>query len=555
MVKNVFKKLKEDKNLQFEILAIILIIIFSVSIAPRSLQNDTFYTIKIGEHILQNGIDMQDPFSWHENLSYTYPHWLYDVIIYLIYLLGGFTGIYISTCVLSAVLGVAIYKVNSKLAKNKIISFFITIGAMYLLKDYIAARAQLATFILFIIAIYLIERFLQTKKVRYGVGIVLISLAIANLHVAVWPFLFVLFLPYIAEYIICILADIILYRKLNVAILNFKIKKLSKRENEKDKIKLLNSQEDLNKLKDKIEKIKIKRAESLENPYKIKMQKNPNVKWLILIMVICALMGLITPLGDTPYTYLYKTMQGNTTQNINEHLPLTLINNTPILCTLIILLATMIFTKSKIKLSDLFMIGGLTYLMFSTRRQQSMFVLIGSVILNKMVIQLLEIYGICKIKDLVKCINIFTMIILSVAMIALSKYFYDKKKDDAYINSGSYPVEASEWILDNLDVQNIKLFNEYNYGSYLLYKGIPVFIDSRADLYAPEFNPGVDVFSDFIDTSSIGTYYGDTFEDYGITHVLVYKNSKINMLIKKADAEKYNLLYSDNNFVIYEIIR
>ena len=43
-------------------------------------------------------------------------------------------------------------------------------------------------------------------------------------------------------------------------------------------------------------------------------------------------------------------------------------------------------------------------------------------------------------------------------------------------------------MLQNLDVKNIKLFNEYNYGSYLLYKGIPVFIDSRADLYAPEFN-------------------------------------------------------------------
>jgi len=35
-------------------------------------------------------------------------------------------------------------------------------------------------------------------------------------------------------------------------------------------------------------------------------------------MIICALGGLLTPIGDTPYTYLYKTMQGNTTQNISE---------------------------------------------------------------------------------------------------------------------------------------------------------------------------------------------------------------------------------------------
>ena len=43
-----------------------------VDITPRgavTFQNDTYYTIKIGEHIVQTGqIDMQDPFSWHEDL-------------------------------------------------------------------------------------------------------------------------------------------------------------------------------------------------------------------------------------------------------------------------------------------------------------------------------------------------------------------------------------------------------------------------------------------------------------------------------------------------------
>ena len=101
-------------------------------------------------------------------------------------------------------------------------------------------------------------------------------------------------------------------------------------------------------------------------------------------MIICALMGLLTPIGDTPYTYLYKTMQGNTTQNINEHLPMTLANDTNTMCMLIIFLAILIFTKAKIKLSDLFMVAGLCYLMLSTKRQVSMFALIGSVVSNRL---------------------------------------------------------------------------------------------------------------------------------------------------------------------------
>ena len=41
---------------------------------------------------------------------------------------------------------------------------------------------------------------------------------------------------------------------------------------------------------------------------------------------------------------------------------------------------------------------------------------------------------------------------------------------------------------DMFDIKNMRIFNEYNFGSQLLFRGIPVFIDSRCDLYSPEFN-------------------------------------------------------------------
>ena len=81
---------------KFNVLAILILIILGVSLTPITFQNDTFYTVKIGEHIVNTGeIDGKDPFSWHSDLDYTYPHWLYDVINYYIYQLGGWTGIYI----------------------------------------------------------------------------------------------------------------------------------------------------------------------------------------------------------------------------------------------------------------------------------------------------------------------------------------------------------------------------------------------------------------------------------------------------------------------------
>ena len=87
----------------------------------------------------------------------------------------------------------------------------------------------------------------------------------------------------------------------------------------------------------------------------------------------------------------------------------------------------------------------------------------------------------------------------------------------------------------------------------MLFRGIPVFIDSRADLYAPEFSGKADdIFMDFINTSSIGTFYEDTFEKYGITHVITYENSKMNMIITKTNDPHYKELYKDDYFVVYE---
>ena len=84
--------MEEQKvKIRFNVMAIALIIAFCFAISPITLQNDTFYTIAIGDQVVHNGIDMQDHFSWIKGLTYTYPHWAYDVMMYTIYHFGGQT--------------------------------------------------------------------------------------------------------------------------------------------------------------------------------------------------------------------------------------------------------------------------------------------------------------------------------------------------------------------------------------------------------------------------------------------------------------------------------
>ena len=125
-----------SNKLKMRILSVLSIILLCIGVTSKEFQNDTFYTIKIGELIQNNGIDMMDHFSWHENLPYEYPHWLYDLITYWIYSLFSFDGIFITTAILSCILGVSIYLVDYKLTKNNVVSFFFLISVNYLLISY-----------------------------------------------------------------------------------------------------------------------------------------------------------------------------------------------------------------------------------------------------------------------------------------------------------------------------------------------------------------------------------------------------------------------------------
>lgn len=58
------------------------------------------------------------------------------------------------------------------------------------------------------------------------------------------------------------------------------------------------------------------------------------------------------------------------------------------------------------------------------------------------------------------------------------------------------------------------------------------------------------IFDDYINTVGLNIYYHEQFEKYKITHIILYKNSKLNILLNNDD--RYELLYFDEYFVIYK---
>ncbi len=477
------------------IFAIVLCITFisMVIVLPKIFfENDTFYTIKVGESIVKHGLDMVDHFSWIPNLSYTYPHWLFDIPIYLVHNAFGNLGIHVFVVICFLSLLFLMYYCCKKISGNNYISFLITLLLGMTLSSYATARAQIISYPLFLLILYFINRLRETGNKKYMIGMFISSLIVANVHSAVWPIILILFLPYVVSDIIYLITKKFKYE--------------------------------------------------VSEHFNIEVEKS-HLKITLIALLVCFVTGFMTPNFLVPFSYYINIHRGISLSHISEHLPLTISGHPHVFILLLLTVIILLHKKRKLLLSDLFLLCGLFLLSFLSRRSYFLLSILGCIPVARMLKDITFSY-IEAVFD-----NIVFRSILIGLMISIAIVGYNFKKERKFITD-QYPVEVSKYIKENLDVDNIRLFNEYNYGSYVILEDIKVFVDSRSDLYMPEFNRDVYIFKDFI---NIGSNYEAIFKKYDITHVLLSNDHGVNNYLKFD--KNYKVIYKDDHFTLYEVLK
>lgn len=483
------------KNKKLYVIFSILIIVFAVSIVDKTFQNDTFFIIPIGNYVLQNGITTDEHFTWHEGLKFEHSG-VFDVIIATFYNIADFNGVYIFTLIMTSLIGITLFNILLQRKNNILIAFLTTLTAIYFAKDKFTARAQIISYLMFIIEIYLIENLLETQKKRYILGLVLVSIVIANFHSSVWPMYFILFLPYIAEYL-------------------------------------------LKKFK-------------MDNIFNKVIAEEINIKLLLITFIISLFSGLCTPTGIAPYTDMIKVLSGVSTQFISELGAVSIIANEGMFISLLMYIVILSSNNVKIKVSDLCMVAGLFLMGLMANRNTAFVYLIGAISCARMVNGIDNFQnGMDEITMKLSEKNSY-ITILSIVVICISAINYVDRINQSFVDETRYPVEATEYILENLDIENMRIFNHFNFGSYLEFKGVPVFIDSRSGIYCEEFN-NTSILQDWLDAAYGTSHYKDIVEKYNITHMLLYKTEIINTYI--SEDTDYYILYEDDNFALYEKIK
>ena len=486
------------KNKKLYIVFSMLLIVIILMTITKEMQNDTFFTIATGEHILQEGYDNVDHLTWHENLGFYKLRWAFDVAIAFIYNTFGFAGIYAFVVIIASLTVLSLFNILLKQKNNIVLSFIATVISMLLMTSNwsFTARGQIISYLLLLLEIYFIEKLISTKQKRYYIIFFVMSALIVNFHASVWYMTIILVLPYLAEAI---------------------MHKIMKNKN--------------------LEKSKI-----ILEPISIKM---------LIIAILCLVLGsFISPIGIYTYTYMFKVIGGISSTFISELQQTDIISSIGMILGLIVIDILMLATKSKMKLSDILLFFGLYFMAILARRNQAFLYLIGTIPVVRLITNFFETYDTENILEKVNnffsknwvlgCTTIIIVIGLSSNMVTRIR--------EKYVNEKKYPVEAVNFIKENLDYKNLKIYNSFNYGSYLELSGIPAFVDSRSEIFTEEFN-NVTILKDWLETSRGNVNYNDTFAKYEIDYAIVEDKEIINTYIS-AD-ENYEKVFDDETFSIY----
>ena len=490
------KKLLKVINI---IVIILSIFAFSLLFSVKYFENDLFFDLKTGENILKYGIDFKDHFSLVTNLSYLYHHWLYDLIIYFVNNYFGLLGIKLFFLFVFFAFGLLYFVECNKIINNKIISLIITSITMYYINIFFTTRVQSITNILFFLEIILLNKIYESTYKKYLLYLLLLCILIVNLHMPLWILSLVLFLPYLYS-----------------AIVSY----------------IFNKKGNINKNKNHL---------FIETP--------ASYKNIFLSLIIIVISGLISPYGSSIYSFFikYLTTNGYKYFNISELQATVLIYFKYELFIIILLITGLYLKLLKISFKDFFLILGLFVFSLLSIRNGIYFLVIGMYVLIKSYIPMnLSIKKIKKInKVIVGLCAIILLLIINIYTLMSINYPNNKYK----INE-EYPVEMVKYIKENIDIDNIRLYNHFNFGSYLEYNDIPVFVDSRAEVYIKEFNGGYDIAKDYYNSTLIDQYE-NIFKKYKFNYALIFNNSNLKEYYKYND--NFKIVKEDDNFILYRI--
>lgn len=454
------------------------------------LDNDTFFLLSHGRYVWQHGWPTIEPFTFHEGLRFVMQQWLCASIFYYIYSLYDFTGLYILTYLVYLLYGYVSYKLSMLLSNDNLpISATTALAVCVGMGFFIVLRPWIFSTLFILVEIYWLELYIYHRKYIYLLFLPIISLLMINLHAAVWPLFFIFFIPYVIDGF-----------RLRFGLLTF-------------------------------------------HGYGIRL--------FLIIIIIAFLISFINPYTIDAITYLYDSY-GNEYVNlfVGEMQTPSFKNVIGILIFIIyvcVALAYSVYKNGTTRVRYVIITLLTAYMGLSSARSlQYFFICFPFLAYYYRDMDILEATKSKKSQcNIYTYIKIFIFIAILIFIITNVPRNTENKFFDRLI-----PVRAVEYILKNLDIGEIRIFNDYDTGDYLAFMGIKPFIDTRAEVFLKSNNKKEDILHDYCEVLIGKVHYTDLVDKYRFTHFLTVRGSLMDTYLSR-DPDML-LLYEDERYKVLE---
>lgn len=258
---------------------------------------------------------------------------------------------------------------------------------------------------------------------------------------------------------------------------------------------------------------------------------------LLLAAVVGAAIGLLNPNGIKAYTYALLSNNSMMTDNIMEwHSP----NfhgdefKYGLLPFLIVCFLIVIGRSKRVPMREILYFGG-SFAVMLVYQRFTPYVAISAV---PLLASVLGDWGRGLLRPARWMITINGVLVLGMAAIFGAQLPQVKGSIDQHWDAGAYPIAAVTYLQQHHLTS--RLLNAYQWGGYLIYRGVPTYVDGRTDIFLQH-----NVFSDYLAMRNIWWNGPDLIDSYRFQAVLFPSGDQIVTFL--SHDPKWHVEYRDTN--------
>jgi hypothetical protein len=128
-------------------------------------------------------------------------------------------------------------------------------------------------------------------------------------------------------------------------------------------------------------------------------------------------------------------------------------------------------------------------------------------------------------------------LLLFLILLGAAIWVADRLATNDQVVARHFPVAAVDFLEESGLAQG-RVYNHYDWGGYLVWRGIPVFVDGHTEVYGDEF------FLYYLQTFDLGEGWRQPLDDFAVDYVLMKRSSPLATLL--AVSTEWRELYADD---------